>query len=177
MLSPCPNTHIPKRVCSVLSGQFFRVFGSNLAFAKKRRGHLTEIVEKEAYSNSGALLLVLSLLAVLFAKPYIDGPREVGSEEVEAAIVERLRSGVNPSERFVLSGTIDINSAGVEELSLLPGVGESLAQSIVSRRMALGGFRTTEELKTVKGIGEAKFSAIKTYVSAPAPVLGNKKGR
>ncbi|MEK7313214.1 MAG: RsfS/YbeB/iojap family protein, partial [Deltaproteobacteria bacterium] len=31
----CPNTHIPKRVCSVLSSQFFLVFGSNLAFAEK----------------------------------------------------------------------------------------------------------------------------------------------
>ena len=138
---------------------------------------MTEIVGKEAYTNSAALLLVLSLLVVLFAKTYLDGPREVSPGEVEAAIVERQRFGANPSERFVLSGTIDINSAGIEELSLLPGVGESLAQSIVSRRMALGGFRTTEELKTVKGIGEAKFSAIKTYVSAPAPALGNKKGR
>src|SRR3972149_4276850 len=32
----CPNTHIPKRVCSVLSSRFFLVFGSNLAFAPKK---------------------------------------------------------------------------------------------------------------------------------------------
>ncbi|HZX34963.1 MAG TPA: helix-hairpin-helix domain-containing protein [Thermodesulfobacteriota bacterium] len=138
---------------------------------------MTEIVEKEAYGNSAALLLLLSLLIVLFAKPYFNAPREADSGEVEAAIAERLRFEATPPERFVLHGTIDINSAGVEELSLLPGVGESLAQSIVSRRMALGGFRTTEELKTVKGIGEAKFSAIKTYVRVEAAALGNKKGR
>jgi len=30
----CPNTHIHKRVCSVLSSHLFLVFGSNLAFAK-----------------------------------------------------------------------------------------------------------------------------------------------
>lgn len=114
---------------------------------------------------------------MLFAKPYLNAPREVGAEEVEAAIAERLRFEATPQERFVLYGTIDINSAGVEELSLLPGVGESLAQNIVSRRMALGGFRTTEELKTVKGIGEAKFSAINSCVRVEAPASVNKKGR
>lgn len=138
---------------------------------------MTEIREKEDYGNSAALLLVLGLLVVLFARPYLDGPREVGEEEVESAIALRLGAGATPSERFVLSGTIDINNSGADEISLLPGVGESLAQSIVSRRMALGGFKNVEELKTVKGIGEAKFSAIKTYVSAPAPASGNKKGR
>ena len=152
------------------------IFGSNLAFAKKRGGHLTEIVEKEAYGNSAALLLVLSLLAVLFLRPYLDGPREVGSGEVEAAIVERQRFGANPSERFVLSGTIDINSAGIEELSLLPGVGESLAQGIVSRRTMLKGFKNAEELKTVKGIGEAKFAAIKDSVRVGGTALLSKKG-
>ncbi|MFZ3073247.1 MAG: helix-hairpin-helix domain-containing protein, partial [Thermodesulfobacteriota bacterium] len=96
---------------------------------------------------------------------------------VETAIAARLRAGANPSERFVLYGTIDINKAGIEELSLLPGVGEGLAQGIVYRRMALKGFRNVEELKTVKGIGEAKFSAIKKYASVEAPALENKKGR
>lgn len=120
---------------------------------------------------------MLSLLIVLFAKPYFNAPREVGAEEVEAAIAERLRFEATPPERFVLRGTIDINSAGVEELSLLPGVGESLAQSIVEKRAALGGFRNVEELKTIKGVGQAKFSAINSYVRVEAAAPGNKKDR
>ena len=133
---------------------------------------MTETCKKEAYSNSAVLLLVLSLLAVLFLRPYLDGAREIGQEEVEAAIAERLRFEMSPSERFVLSGTIDVNKAGVEEFSLLPGIGESLAQSIIEKRLTLGGFKNAEELKTVKGIGEAKFAAIKPYVRAAAPASG-----
>ena len=109
---------------------------------------------------------------MLFAKPYFNAPREADSGEVEAAIAERLRFEATPPERFVLHGTIDINSAGVEELSLLPGVGESLAQSIVSKRAMLKGFKNVEELKTIKGVGEAKFSAIKTYVRVEAAAPG-----
>lgn len=51
-------------------------------------------------------------------------------------------------------GQIDINSAGVEELMELPGIGEVKAAAIVADREENGPFGRPEDLIRVKGIGE-----------------------
>ena len=50
---------------------------------------------------------------------------------------------------------ININTATVEELEKLKGVGSAKAQAIVSYREQFGNFESVEELTEVKGIGEA----------------------
>jgi competence protein ComEA len=60
---------------------------------------------------------------------------------------------------------VNINTASVEELVKLPGVGDTLAKTIIQHREKNGGFKTTEELKNVKGIGEKKFEKIKDLVT------------
>ncbi|MBI2485467.1 MAG: helix-hairpin-helix domain-containing protein [Deltaproteobacteria bacterium] len=67
---------------------------------------------------------------------------------------------------------VNINTATVEELVTLPGVGDSVAKNIVEHREKNGGFKTTEELINVKGIGEKKFEKIKDLVT----VGESKKG-
>lgn len=61
-------------------------------------------------------------------------------------------------------GKLDINTATQQQLQMLPGVGEVLAQRIIDYRKENGDFRTIEELMNVSGIGEAKFSAIKPRI-------------
>jgi competence protein ComEA len=51
----------------------------------------------------------------------------------------------------------------MEDLCLIPGIGESLAQEIITYRERRKGFRSVEELKKVRGIGEKKFQSFKTY--------------
>jgi competence protein ComEA len=46
---------------------------------------------------------------------------------------------------------------------LIPGIGESLAKEIVTYRKRQRGFRSVEELKNVKGIGEEKWKTFKTF--------------
>ena len=48
---------------------------------------------------------------------------------------------------------IDVNTAGVRELSLLPGVGPVLARRIVSNRERLGDFGSVDDLARVHGVG------------------------
>lgn len=60
---------------------------------------------------------------------------------------------------------LDINSATIEELTDLPGIGESLAQRIVDYREQNGPFQAVEELLNVSGIGEAKLNRIIDYVT------------
>jgi len=61
--------------------------------------------------------------------------------------------------------TININSAGLEELESLPGVGPVTAKSIIDYRNKNGPFKTKEELQNVTGIGEKKYEKIKQYIS------------
>jgi len=60
---------------------------------------------------------------------------------------------------------ININTAGVSELDSLPGIGPALAQRIVDYRQANGPFRTIEDIKKVKGIGDNIFAQIKWLIT------------
>ncbi|MCX8117229.1 MAG: helix-hairpin-helix domain-containing protein [Desulfobacterota bacterium] len=60
---------------------------------------------------------------------------------------------------------LDLNRATAEDLCLLPGIGESLAREIVAYRERRRGFRSVEELKEVKGIGEKKWINLKPYLT------------
>jgi competence protein ComEA len=63
------------------------------------------------------------------------------------------------------SSQVNINTATVQELQLLPRVGPALAQRIVDFRAANGPFKAPEELARVKGIGERSFARLAPYVS------------
>lgn len=62
-------------------------------------------------------------------------------------------------------GHIKLNSAPLEELQRLPGVGPSTAQSIVDYRQQHGSFQELEELKEVRGIGEKKFAKMEPFLT------------
>lgn len=59
---------------------------------------------------------------------------------------------------------ININTATVEELVLLPSIGEVMAKRIVEYRIKNNGFKTEEEIMNVKGIGKAKFEKVKEKI-------------
>ncbi len=64
----------------------------------------------------------------------------------------------------ITSGTININTASLEELMRLPGVGKATAANIIAYRTE-HKFRYIEEVLNVKGIGEKKFAAMKAFLS------------
>lgn len=61
-------------------------------------------------------------------------------------------------------GPVNINTADVEELDTLPGVGEATAQAIVEDRERNGPFASPEDLMRVSGIGERKFERLEGLV-------------
>jgi len=60
--------------------------------------------------------------------------------------------------------SINLNTAGIEELSKLPGIGKKTAEKILRLREELGRFTGLEELLEVKGIGNSKFNKIKKFL-------------
>lgn len=60
---------------------------------------------------------------------------------------------------------VNINTAGVEELQTVPGIGEKRARDIVHDREVNGPFRIPEDLKRVPGIGEGLIESISDWVT------------
>jgi competence protein ComEA len=63
------------------------------------------------------------------------------------------------------AGPISLNSATLEQLETLPGVGPVLAQNIIDWRTERGSFASIDELAQVPGIGDAKFASLRSLVT------------
>lgn len=59
------------------------------------------------------------------------------------------------------SGKVNINTADEKELDTLPGIGPAMAKRIIEYRETEGSFQQIEDIKKIRGIGEAKFSKMK----------------
>ncbi|MGW6732894.1 helix-hairpin-helix domain-containing protein [Streptomyces sp. NPDC055013] len=62
------------------------------------------------------------------------------------------------------SAPVALNTATVEQLDTLPGVGPVLAQHIIDYRTQHGGFRSVDELREVNGIGDRRFADLRNLV-------------
>ena len=79
------------------------------------------------------------------------------SEQSIDAVDKVVESAVN-------DGKIDINTATVEQLCTLPGVGTTRAESIIAYREEHGGFKKIEDIKNVAGIKDGLFKKIKEKI-------------
>ena len=64
------------------------------------------------------------------------------------------------AEEARADGLVNINSADLEELKTLPGIGDSKARSIIAYREENGAFENPEDIKNVDGIGEGVFAKL-----------------
>lgn len=66
------------------------------------------------------------------------------------------------------SGPVNLNTASAVQLEALPGIGKATAERIVEYRQKSGGFKKTEDLMNVRGIGEKNFLKLKPLVTVGA---------
>ena len=81
--------------------------------------------------------------------------------EAEAKADAKLIEGTQPAT----SAMINLNSATLEQLDILPGIGPSKARAIIEYRTKFGEFRSLEQIMEVKGIGPKLFEKMKDRIA------------
>ena len=118
-----------------------------------------------AVDLAGGGLDEAALESVNLARVVYDG------EQIHVPTCEEVESGLSAATGFrsgaqanVRTAIVNINTAGVDQLTTLDGVGEATAGKIIADREANGPFSTIEDLMRVSGIGQKKFDAIKDRI-------------
>ena len=86
-------------------------------------------------------------------------------QKIHVYTKEEAANGLVPAEgtanaSLATEGKVNINTASVEELTSLKGLGQTRAESIVAYRQEHGAFAAVEDLKEVSGIGDATYQKI-----------------
>ncbi|MDP1994436.1 MAG: helix-hairpin-helix domain-containing protein [Ignavibacteria bacterium] len=70
-----------------------------------------------------------------------------------------------PYVKKSFSGKLNLNTASLEQLATLPGIGEKTAGNIYVYRNRVGKIKSLDELLNIKGIGEKKISKLKDFLT------------
>lgn len=68
------------------------------------------------------------------------------------------------AEKDETTGRINVNTATMEQLMFLPGIGKAMAGRIIEYRERFGPFRQVEDLLKVKGLGRSCLEEIQDYI-------------
>ena len=123
----------------------------------------------------GIALLVMSgiLIYVSISTPGVYKESETtaiqisSSTETEANSAKSAGSASKSSDNSAtaVSYPINLNTATVEELVSIDGLGESRASAIIEYRDYLGGYTSVEQIKEISGIGDATYAKLAPYLT------------
>jgi competence ComEA-like helix-hairpin-helix protein len=192
--TPVEGTYHVSGVLHPQGGRAVRI-DTDVKFGKARIRQFREQTGRQAIESSGtpgwiwallgaALTAVIALLLLLLrSRPRGEGdpaatrPRDyppsieyAHAELTPAPDASRVPVAVAHGNGVVrtldeASGLVDLNSAGVDELSTLPGVGRLAAERIVAHRDEYGRFATVMDLREVDGFDEKRIRRLEEHVS------------
>lgn len=121
---------------------------------------VAQAVEAAGGFAEGAATGALNLARVVADGEQVVVPTQAEIDAAQSSASSAGGASVGGAGTGVLGGKVNINTATVEQLDSLPGIGASTAAKIVADRESNGPFSTTEDLKRVSGIGDKKFAAL-----------------
>jgi competence protein ComEA len=123
-----------------------------------------DAIRRAGGARPGADLTSINLAALLSDALQIVVGR-VGAGGGPVSSVGGGSSGTSGTGGTSLSGLIDINSATLDQLESLPGIGPALGQRIIDYRQAHGPFHSIDDLLNVSGIGDQRLADIRSKVT------------
>lgn len=134
----------------------------------KDTSRIIDVIEAAGGTTQEADLSKINLAYVVEDGIKIYVP-SIKDEEVNEYVTSDSGKGVIENDKSNNSSSnntlkININTATSEELQKIPGIGQAIANRIISYRNENGKFSNIEELKNVSGIGDSKFNNIKEYI-------------
>jgi len=129
--------------------------------------------EKSTIKKIEIVAIAAALVAVGVLSGYFIG-RGVGPKVVTVKVPETVETTVPETGEPVRESDniddmniikkININTADVDELCELPGIGEVLSERIITYRKERGKFSSVEDILNVYGIGTSTYEAIKDFI-------------
>jgi competence protein ComEA len=122
----------------------------------------------DAIEAAGGGLSDADLDRLNLAAKLVDGQRVLVVRVGELAVSDASPTGAGGdagSGTESPGGLVNINTATQADLEDLPGLGPSLAGAIIDERTRRGGFRSVNELRDVRGIGEKRFADLRDKVT------------
>lgn len=121
---------------------------------------------KDAVDACGGFLPTADTNGVNLAQKLKDGMQVTVPERMTAAVQDATAAdgAQTRTAKPLPEGMVNINTADIKELDKLPGVGPATAKRIIEYRTENGDFQSPEEIKRVKGIGDAKYEKMKDKI-------------
>lgn len=116
---------------------------------------------------SGILIYVSLSTPGVYKEPETTAIQISSSTEAAASSAKSAGSASKSSDNSAtaVSYPINLNSATVEELVSIDGLGESRASAIIEYRDYLGGYTSVEQIKEISGIGDATYAKLAPYLT------------
>ena len=106
-------------------------------------------------------------------------PREIAfsraSRVVTVALILLCCGSALAQKKLPPAKALDLNSATVEQLQSVPGIGPKTAAAIVNFRTKGGPFRRVDDLLAIKGISKRKLEELRPYVIVVSPTRGKSR--
>ncbi len=109
-----------------------------------------------------AVVLFFFVSGILYSHSFHSGTLEMG-RKITADEIGSVEVTVTPAEDLI--GKININTASMEELIVLSGIGEGRAAEIIKYREENKQFTQIEDIMQISGIGEKTFEEIKDKIT------------
>ena len=146
----------------------------------KSSSRVIDVIEKAGGLTENANTTVINLskkitdemVIIIYSNKQVEDFSK--TKEIEKQVQNNC---INPSEESLkndacitekettISGKVSINTATLEELQTLPGIGEEKAKNIIKYREENGLFTAIEDLTKINGIGESIFAKIKENIT------------